>query len=79
MKVNGTEIRGRRFAFDGCHKIYICECRNDEDDAMDTGYDLYPIEQLEDKFEGSCGLRFISNWKLDKQFVPQFEDAVFEA
>ena len=25
MKINGSEVIGEFFAYDGCHKIYICE------------------------------------------------------
>ena len=77
MKVNGKPINGERFAFDGCHKIYICESVEDERDARDAGYELYPIEELEDAYKNSCGLRFISNWGLSRRFVAQFEEAAF--
>ena len=34
---------------------------------------------MEDVYNNSCPLRFISNWKLDKQYVKQCEeDVVFE-
>ena len=78
MKINGQLIDSKKFAYDGCHKIYIIEDETDLDKAINTGYNIYPIEILPDTYENSCELRFISNWKLDKQYVAQFEDCIFE-
>lgn len=78
MKINGIEVLGDTFAYDGCHKIYICECQCDEEEAIKYNYNIYPIEMIEEIWNNSCGLRFISNWGLDKYYVPQFEDAEFE-
>jgi hypothetical protein len=76
MKINGEIIRAKEFAFDGCHKIYICESASESEEAMQSGYVILPIDQLESTYERSCELRFISNWKLDKSFVEQFTDVV---
>ena len=78
IKVNGQEIEGKEFAYDGCHKIYVIEDDEDRKNALEIEYDLYPIEQLSEKYNNSCELRFISNWKLTKRFVDQFEKAEFE-
>ncbi|CAB5220024.1 hypothetical protein UFOVP232_28 [uncultured Caudovirales phage] len=75
--INGKTTTAKKFAFDGCHKIYLLEKAGDEADAIDTGYDIFPISELQSAYDGSCGLRFISDWSLTKSFVPQFEDAVF--
>ena len=77
MKINGQEITAKAFAFDGCHKIYLCDNRKDETAAVQMGYEVFPISELPAAYDGSCGLRFISNWALDKQYAAQFEDAVF--
>lgn len=77
MKINGIPVNGKRFAFDGCHKIYVCDSVEDELDARDTGYTLYPVEYLQKAYENSCPLRFISNWGLDRTFVGQGEEAAF--
>ena len=77
MKINGHEVKAKRFAFDGCHKIYLLESKEDVKSAKETGYTMYPIKMLEETYEDSCGLRFISNWSLTTNFVHQFEDAVF--
>ena len=74
MKINGHKITGDKFAWDRCHKIYIIEDEQDEIKALDIGYNLYPIDLIQDCYENSCPLRFISNWKLDKHIVNQFED-----
>jgi hypothetical protein len=77
MKINDINITAKKFAFDGCHKIYLLESRKDETEARAIGYEILPIEQLQDAYDGSCGLRFISNWQLTTNFVHQFEDAEF--
>lgn len=78
MKVNGIEIIGSKFAYDGCHKIYIIEDEVDERKALKLGYDIFTIDELEDTWNNSCELRFISNWKLNKYYVKQLENATFE-
>lgn len=78
MKVNGMEIIGSKFAYDGCHKIYIIEDEVDERKALELGYDIFIMDELEDAWNNSCELRFISNWKLNKDYVKQFENATFE-
>ena len=78
MKINGKEIKAKQFAYDGCHKIYLIEDTDDLKEAKDIGYDIYDIELLEETYDDSCSLRFIDNWKLTEQIVPQFETAKFE-
>lgn len=40
-----------KIAFDGCHKIYICE--NDEDlaEAKEYGYKIHELDELKTLFE----------------------------
>ena len=78
MKINQQEITAQHFAYDGCHKIYLIENRNDFDDATNSGYSIYPICRLQQTYEDSCELRFIDNWGLSKKYVAQFQDAIFE-
>lgn len=78
MKINGKEIKAKQFAYDGCHKIYLIEDTDDLKDAKDIGYDIYDIKLLKETYDSSCSLRFINNWKLTEQIVPQFETAKFE-
>ena len=77
MKINGETITAKQFAYDGCHKIYLIEDGEDYEEAK-CGYDILPIGLLRAKFYDSCGLQFISNWKLTKRYVEQFGKADFE-
>lgn len=79
MQINGKKvITNGKFAYDGCHKIYILEDKQDEEDAIEYGYGIWFMSFLEETYNNSCDLRFIRNWKLDKAYVNQFEDARFE-
>lgn len=78
MKVNNVEVVGSKFAYDGCHKIYIIEDREDEQKAIDCEYEILPISDLINTYLNSCELRFIRNWKLDKLYVGQYENVTFE-
>lgn len=77
MRINNQNVVGDKFAFDGCHKIYIIEDEIDRKEAEEYDYEIFDLKELKDKYENSCSLKFISNWKLDKQYVRQFEDASF--
>lgn len=78
MKINNLEVIGNKFAYDGCHKIYIIEDGQDEQKARECGYKILEISQLVNTYKYSCELRFIHNWKLTKTYVAQFENATFE-
>lgn len=87
MKINGKQVKTYKnkkeningvFAYDGCHKIYICETKKDCIDALANGYRIIEISLLEEIYNLSCELKFINNWKLTKTYVPQCEDAYFE-
>lgn len=78
MKINGQEVEGVEFAFDTCHKVYVCETKADREAAEETGYEIRPIKSIKSVFDNSCPLRFISNWGLTKHYVRQSEHAVFE-
>lgn len=63
-----------RFAYDGCHKIYLLESDEQEKDAIGCGYKILPVEDLKKPYGNSCSLRFIAWWDLDKDYVcKQFE------
>lgn len=78
MKINGKEIIGNHFAYDGCHKIYVIEDDIDLQDATRKGYEILPISRISEIYKNSCPLKFIDNWKLNKVFVGQYEKAVFD-
>ena len=75
--INGTDVEASSFAFDGCHKIYVCESKDEENEACAAGYTILPIEKLEATYQKSCSLRFIDNWSLTALYCKQFEDACF--
>lgn len=81
--INGKEVKGNRFVWDNCHKIYVIEDNNDLIDCMEkwgtlvNGTDLFDITEIERIWDNSCSLRFIENWKLNTIYVSQFEDASF--
>ena len=77
MTLNDETITAKQFAYDGCHKIYLIEDNEDYEEAK-HGYDILPISQLRNTFFDSCELRFVSNWKLTKHYVEQFQEANFE-
>ena len=82
MKINGKEVTAKKFAFEGCHKIYIIDTPEEEAQALKYGYDIYPIEEIKQAYKGSCSLKFISNWPMNDDdfvsYVAQFEGATFE-
>ncbi len=79
IKINNLDISNiNKFAYDGCHKIYLIEDKEDEKQAIETGYLILDIEKLFEVWCESCSLRFINNWKLTKHYVKQFEKANFE-
>ena len=75
MKINEKEVIGNSFAYEGCHKIYVCENKEDEEMMRAYGYRIYPISMIKDAYDAS----FIENAQLTKTYVPQFENAVFES
>lgn len=75
MKINGKKIKGNKFAYDGCHKIYIIEDDEDLKKALKIGYDIYDIKEIEEKYNNSCYLKFINTWKLET-VVPQFYEEI---
>ena len=82
LYINNVLVNGVAFVYDNCHKIYIIESIADVENVLDVwgnNETFYRLEDLEDIYNNSCSLRFISNWKLDKQYVTQFEeDVIFE-
>ena len=77
MKINGKTVIGDKFAFDGCHKIYICKTIVEENRMADLGYKLYPLEQIEECYNNSCELRFIEDSNFEENYVGQFKTALF--
>ena len=82
MKINGKEVTAKKFAFEGCHKIYVIDTPEEEAQALKYGYDIYPIKEIEQAYKDSCSLKFICNWRMNDDdfvsYVGQFEKATFE-
>lgn len=82
IKINGKAIIGDQFAYEGCHKIYIINTPEEEAQALEYGYNIYPIKEIEKTYKDSCSLKFISNWPLDDNnfvsYANQCEEATFE-
>lgn len=78
MIINNQKVNGIGFAYDGCHKIYILESEEDVNEAREIGYEIHPLRLIKSKYNFSCDLRFISDWKLKKRYVSQFEKAIFK-
>lgn len=78
MIINGIKVETNGcFAYDGCHKIYILEDDNDLEEAREM-FDIKHIEDLPNTYYNSCPLRFINNWKSDKCYAEQGEEAIFD-
>lgn len=77
LEINGRTVIGNAFAYDRCHKIYILEDVEDYKNAIKLGYKICLLRTIEEIYNNSCSLRFISNWKLTEKYVGQFENATF--
>lgn len=64
-KLDAIEASDLSIAFDGCHKVYLVD-KGEEDDARDTGYDLFDAKEIRAIVNRSCGLVFVSAWNLGK-------------
>ena len=75
ITINNKKVNGHKFAYDGCHKIYIIE--NDEDlkEAENLKYDIYDINKLKEIYNESDRLRFIYNWECNEHYCYQGEFA----
>lgn len=70
-----------RFAWDGCHKIYLITTRDQAYDAFGYDYDLLDISLIKQVYEESCPLRFIDFWDVENikhPVIPQCEDGEIE-
>jgi hypothetical protein len=77
MKIGRYKVNADSFAYDGCHKIYILENEQDKEQAKELEYEILPISELFETYQDSCGLKFISNWQLNKDYVRQFKKPTF--
>ena len=68
---NGNEIKGLAVAYDGYHKIYICETEADIKKMKELNYQIHDMSELKNIYNRSCSLRFINSADLKKCFVAQ--------
>lgn len=73
MKINNQETHAQFFAYDGCHKIYLIDTEKQLQEFQGSRYQIKPISELQQTFESSCDLRFVSSADLKITFVKQFE------
>lgn len=81
MKINGKIVNGKQFVYDNCHKIYIIEDKEDIENVKKVwgkNEIFYNIDELPRIWKETCPLRFISNWKLNIQYVEQGENCKIE-
>lgn len=67
MRVDG-ELKDFPFvavAFDGCHKLYLCEDEKEVHEAEEYDYEIHEPLALPALWERSCPLKFVSTWRLD--------------
>lgn len=80
VTINNQTSPATEFAWNGCRKIYLLDNgdtdKNGENGYMlskngEPGYKVLPVSELQRVWDQSCPLRFINNWALDKNHVPQ--------
>ncbi len=76
--INNKKTEATEFGYDGCHKIYLVESDNDRRELLELEYTLLPISDLQDVWNDSCSLKFISSGDLSHNYVNQFEQATIK-
>lgn len=66
LTINGKPLKAEYFAYDGCHKIYLCNTPDEVTEMSDLEYTIYHVSRLPRVWEGTCWLRFISPASLDR-------------
>lgn len=78
MIINGKKVKTNGyFAYEGCHKMYVCESDADVEMMRGYGYDILPIAELPKTYKQSCPLRFINSANLKTTYCPQCREAKF--
>lgn len=76
LRINGVGIpNAQGFCWDDCHKIYIIQSDEDRTSLEGMGYEVSPLEKLQEAWDDSCGLRFISPASLKG---PDFISQMYE-
>ena len=57
--VDVEKVEAIAVAFDGCHKIYLIQSEDERCMMLDYGYEIHPLDKLQEIWDKSCPLRFI--------------------
>ncbi len=71
ITVNGKPVTAKEFAWDECHKIYLINSEKDREELLDCEYKSADIGGLQEAWDNSCSLRFISSGDLSHGLVKQ--------
>lgn len=71
VEINDTRIWADEFAWDGCHKLYIVTDQESRDQLEGYGYDFFNIAELQECWDSSCMLKFISDASLNCNYINQ--------
>ena len=74
VTINGVTVSADQFGWDGCHKIYLITSEAGMDDMIEFGYTLFPVGDLQEVWDLSCGLRFIDDADLCATYVSQMDE-----
>lgn len=75
LKINGKEVNGIGFAWDGDRRIFILENEKEVSEAEFYDYKIYPIKDLKSIWDISrYGIRFICRWGKSEFYVDDYED-----
>ena len=77
-KGNYRVVNCNRFAWDGCHKIYLITTPEQQAEAARYNYDILDTTELPRAWKESCSLRFIEFWDVENikyPIIPQCTDA----
>lgn len=84
QKLAAIAKSGWPIAYDGCHKMYFLQDDAREQAARAAGYEIHNSAEIQDLWDGSCGLRFVTRWGFGNDDfshelnIEQFEDEVTE-
>lgn len=76
--LNGVATFATHFAFDGTHRFYILEDKQDTQEALNIGFDIKAIHKLDGTFEAADEPRFITNWKKTFDFIDDDTHPTFD-
>lgn len=76
QRLDAIQASPGKFAFDGCHKIYLLNSEGALAEAEEYGYEIYERDQIKWAWDESCSLRFVSDFDVYGEHplaIAQFE------